>query len=60
MQQGFRVAQDNSTMSPSDLVQSWGGVLLAIRRDLRNRKTQLRELDMLRSSITDIDDIQNI
>ena len=60
MQQGFRVAQEGSTMSPSDLVQTWGGVLLAIRRDLRDRKTQLRERDMLRSFITDIDDTLNI
>ena len=60
MQQNFRAAQDGEDLPPADLVRAWGAVLLAIRCDLRDRKTRLREMDMLRSSIQDIDSIHDI
>lgn len=60
MRQNFRAAEDGGDLSPADLVQAWGGVLLAIRRDLRGRRTQLRELDMLRPFIKDIDRVHSI
>ena len=40
-----------------ELVSMWGGLLLAIRRDLIGKKTKLSEIDMLRSTITDIDKV---
>ena len=39
---------------PEELLVQWGGVLLAIRRDLGNKKTRLSEIDMLQSQIKDI------
>ena len=43
--------------NPMQLISTWGGLLLAIRRDLVGNKTKLNEVDMLRSMITDIDKI---
>ena len=40
-----------------DLMSAWGGLYLAIRRDLGNRSTRLGSIDVLRHSITDIDDL---
>lgn len=59
MQQNFRTAEKND-LTPADHVQAWGGVLLAIRRDLRDRRTHLRERDMLRPFIKDIDSVHRI
>ena len=49
--QGADSGQDNS----NDIITYWGGLLLAIRRDLGNKRTKLTEADMLRALITDID-----
>ena len=36
---------------------NWGHLLLAIRKDLGNKRTKLKEKDMLSSQITDIDQL---
>ena len=46
---------DGSTDRLRDLMSAWGGLYLAIRRDLGNRSTRLGPIDVLRHSITDID-----
>lgn len=56
MQRNYRSEREGSRISVNELITMWGGVLLAIRRDLRNNKTKLTETDMLRYSIKDIDD----
>jgi hypothetical protein len=40
-----------------DMMRLWGGLLLEIRKDLGNRKTKLKEKDMLHHMIKDIDHI---
>lgn len=55
MQYSYKLPQAG-TVQPQDLVSHWGGLLLAIRRDLGNKKTELKEIDMFRSYIKDIDE----
>ena len=44
----------------ADTTLSFGGFgLIAIRKDLGNDKTQLKEIDMLRGQIKDIDQYYN-
>lgn len=57
MQKNYRAETDGIETTPTEFITAWGGVLLAIRRDLRYRKTKLTEIDMLRYSIKDIDEI---
>lgn len=42
-------------VEPKDLIRLWGGLLLAIRKDLGNKATNLTPQDMLRATVTDID-----
>ena len=39
------------------MVETFGGLLLAIRKDLGNRSTRLRERDMLDVIIKDLDQV---
>ena len=55
MQYSYKMPQTGQVL-PQDLVSHWGGLLLAIRRDLGNNKTELKEIDMFRSFIKDIDE----
>lgn len=55
-QRNYRTGRNGSVISPKELIETWGGVLLAIRRDLRGKKTTLTEVDMLRYSVKDIDE----
>ena len=48
------IADTDHLPTPAKLVKYWGGLLLAIRRDLGDKKTKLTELDMLLSQISDI------
>lgn len=57
MQFFYSLEKEDTTAQPADLLRYWGGVLLAIRRDLGNRRTKLKEVDMLRSQIKDIDTV---
>ena len=52
MMQFLFSAQD---VEPEDLIRLWGGLLLAIRKDLGNKATTLTPRDMLRATVTDID-----
>ena len=49
--------QNESDMKPHEMLNSLGKVILEIRKDLGNDKTALREYDMLRFVITDIDQL---
>ena len=42
-------------VEPNALIRLWGGLLLAIRKDLGNKATNLTPRDMLRATVTDID-----
>ena len=55
MQYFYRFDAEDKSADPKTMVQYWGRVLLAIRRDLGNKKTKLSEIDMLRFQIKDID-----
>ena len=57
MQYIYRLENADTSAKPEDILVYWGGVLLAIRRDLGNKKTKLSEVDMLRGQIKDIDKI---
>ena len=59
MMQFFYKAEDSSSIPPKKLIELWGGLLLAIRRDLGTGDTRLKNIDMLRASITDIDQYAN-
>ena len=45
----------HSTGDSMDLIAKWSGLLLAIRKDLGNKGTSIKPVEMLRSQITDID-----
>ena len=53
--QFFYGLDENSTTDPKEIINTWGRLILAIRRDLGNKNTKLKEVDMLKSWITDID-----
>ncbi len=55
MQYMYSLERDDTSTKPEDILVHWGGVLLAIRRDLGNKGTRLAEVDMLRGQIKDID-----
>lgn len=46
---------NESQIDPRDMLNASGKIILEIRKDLGNDKTLLREFDMLRFMITDID-----
>ena len=47
--------KNEGNLDPHEMLKSLGKVILEIRRDLGNEKTALKEFDMLRFMITDID-----
>ena len=47
--------KNESNLDPVVMLNSLGKVILEIRKDLGNDKTALKEFDMLRFMITDID-----
>ena len=49
--------EDGTSPDPKDMLDHFGAVLLAIRRDLGNKRTKLTEIDMLRIQIKDIDQL---
>ena len=57
MQHIYSLDREGTSGKPEAMLVYWGGVLLAIRRDLGNNKTGLTEVDMLRGQIKDIDQL---
>lgn len=51
MQLAYSAAE--RAITPEEWLKCWGGLLLAIRKDLGARKTGLTELEMLESQVTD-------
>jgi len=47
--------KNESNLNPTESIKALGKVILEIRKDLGNDKTILKEFDMLRFMITDID-----
>ena len=45
----------HAALPPLVMIKDWGNLLLAIRKDLGGRRSRLKDVDMLRSQITDID-----
>lgn len=50
--------KDDSEKNPIVMLNALGKVILEIRKDLGNDKTVLKEFDMLRFMITDIDKLK--
>lgn len=48
-------AESTGKRNSKEMMRLWGKFLLEIRKSLGNKKTELNEIDMLRSMITDID-----
>ena len=59
MQYIYRIERDGPTSKPETMILLWGRVLLAIRKDLGNKRTKLEEIDMLEGYIKDIDKVRN-
>ncbi len=57
MQHIYRMEGSRGSASAKQMMVYWGKVLLAIRRDLGNKKTKLVAADMLKAQIKDIDQI---
>ena len=55
MQYFYKAEREGTPADPRIVLNLWGSVLLAIRRDLGIRNTKLSSVDMLRSQIKDID-----
>jgi len=55
MMQHVYEAERTDQQNPNEIMRLWGGLLLEIRRSLGNKRTKLKELDMLRGMIKDID-----
>ena len=56
MQRAFKVTSEDP-LTPTDLIRHFGGLLLAIRKNLGLKGTKLTPRDMLRSTIIGIDDL---
>ena len=48
-------AESTGKQDPKEMMRLWGALLLKIRKSLGNKRTGLKETDMLRGMITDID-----
>ncbi|KAA5535526.1 hypothetical protein [Paenimyroides baculatum] len=55
MMQGFY--KDEANINPTETMRKFGNFLLSIRKDIYNKETKLKEWDMLKFMITDIDNI---
>jgi hypothetical protein len=51
--------RNDSEKKPIEMLKALGKIILEIRKDLGNDKTALKEYDMLRFMITDIDKLKN-
>lgn len=49
-------AERTRNQDSKELMRLWGALLIEIRKSLGNKKTKLKEVDMLRGMIKDIDD----
>ncbi|MCK5175996.1 MAG: hypothetical protein KAR47_21555 [Planctomycetes bacterium] len=49
-------AEQTGNQDSKELIRLWGALLIEIRKSLGNKKTKLKEVDMLRGLIKDIDD----
>ncbi len=49
-------AEQTGKQDSKELMRLWGALLIEIRKSLGNKKTKLKEVDMLRGMIKDIDD----
>ena len=56
MQGIYRMGDAWKSSDTPELLELWAEILIAIRRDLGNKKTKLKGVDMLKSMIRDIDD----
>ena len=57
MQYSYGIDGDRAPANPEVMLRLWGHVLLAIRKDLGNKRTKLEEIDMLKGHIKDIDKV---
>jgi len=48
-------AEQTGNQDSKELMRLWGALLIEIRKSLGNKKTKLKEVDMLRGMIKDID-----
>lgn len=55
MMQGFYKGESN--INPNETMRKFANFLLSIRKDIYNKDTKLKEWDMLKFMITDIDEI---
>ncbi len=56
MLQHMYEAERTGKQDAIELMRLWGALLIEIRKSLGNKKTKLKEVDMLRGMIKDIDD----
>ena len=49
---------DPSKANPAEMMLNWGKLLLEIRRAVGNKNTKLKEIDMLKGMVKDIEKIQ--
>ena len=56
MQHAF-ASERTGQQDPKRIITLWGNLLLEIRKNIGERKTKLKEKDMLRSMIKDIDEV---
>lgn len=56
MLQHMYEAERTGNQDVQELMRLWGALLIEIRKSLGNKKTKLKEVDMLRGMIKDIDD----
>ena len=59
MSYSFQADENSSPEHVATFIKLWGGVHLAIRRDLENSNTRLDEIDMFRHLITDIESLRS-
>lgn len=55
MMQGFY--KNESNVNPNETMRKFANFLLSVRKDVYNKETKLKEWDMLKFMITDIDEI---
>ena len=55
MQSFYRQKEGPTQNDTKNIIDLWGNVLLAIRRDVGNKRTKLKPIDMFRGQISDID-----
>ena len=56
MKQAYE-AESPEKQDPKEMMRTYGNLILEIRKSLGNKKTKLKEFDMLRAMINDIDNL---